>query len=108
MLETSKFVLPTLQGGATELTREQYRALIEHGGLSPRQRSSITTAAQILNQLSASGPLSFAKILEAISGSADTKPSTAEWSALDALLEAGLIRKLGGGWTTRYSLPAPR
>lgn len=33
---------------------------------------------------------------------------TPQGGAADALLKAGLIRKLGGGWTTRYSPPAPR
>ena len=103
MLEGIRFVLPTPQGGAAELTQEQYRCLTEDGGLSTRQRSAITTAAQILDQVDGDEPLSFPKILERIHGDAGAKPSSIDWNALDALLKAGLVNKLGGGSTTRYA-----
>lgn len=105
MLETTNFVLSTPQGGAAELSQEQYRCLTEVGGLSTRQRSAITMAAQIISHLTEAEPVSFPDLLELVYGKAGTRPTSIDLQARDALLRAGLIRKLGGGWTTRYSLP---
>lgn len=63
MLETSEvtgsFVLPTPRGGKSVLSREQYRYLIEDGGLTARQLSTLTAASQILDHVSTDEPLSF-------------------------------------------------
>lgn len=112
MLETAEvtgnFVLPTPRGGETGLTREQYRYLIEDGGLTARQLSTLTAAAQILDHVSVDEPLSFAQIVGRIQEDPDAVPSSTDRRALDALLAAQLISRRGGGWMTRYVSPGRR
>lgn len=112
MLETDEttgnFVLPTPQGGETELSREQYRYLIDAGGLSPRQLATITAAAQILDHVSSHEPVSLSVIVARIKGDPEAKASSTDRRALDALLAAELIAREGGGAATRYSYPGRR
>lgn len=96
---TGNFVLPTPQGGEVELSREYYRFLIEDGGLTPRQLSTLTAAAQILEQVSSHEPLSLVQIVGRMREDQDAVPSSTERRALDALLAAELVsRRVVGVW----------
>ncbi|CEI49763.1 Protein of unknown function [Propionibacterium freudenreichii] len=88
--------------------RDNTPHLIDDGGLTARQLSTLTAASQILDHVSTDEPLSFAQIVGRIQEDPDAVPSSTDRRALDALLAAQLISRRGGGWMTRYVSPGRR
>lgn len=103
MKTTNSFTLPTPQGGEVVLSREHYAVLVGDGQLSPRQLSTITAAAQILDCLRRVQPLSLKEVIAHIYNSDDAKPSSTERRAMVALDKAGLVHQVGAGAATRYA-----
>lgn len=103
MLSTESYIIPTPTGVPARLPRSRYLELTKPGGISPYGYATLAAAALILEKITPE-PQGLRQIVRAIHSDAEAEPMIAERRAIVALVEAGLVRRVGRTSQARYCL----